>query len=357
MTNNFPLSLTTLSQWLCWRYEKDPKSEKDRKVPYNPKTGKKASSTNPDHWASLDLAQEAYQRYSYNGLGFVFTREAGIVGVDVDHCIDPDTGALNEIVTEILAKVPPTYIEFSPSGTGLHIFLRGTMPEKGNKNEKTGVEMYAHSRFFTMTGKRYGDCPLKIAEDNGALAWIHATYIIVPRKAKKVKKKAGEPLSDEEILEYEGRYFRAKGENIFPLTNFIVQPIEMLISDDETQMTADLVTVKGEVFRLNFLTTEFSNLQRFKNLLNKRTIALSYTGSEGDLELLKSFIAELNWTRKTGVKAQGLYWMDDRWVYAAQDGAIEARSKPVDNVIQLERYSSSVCNTCRRFLFVLWAET
>jgi len=436
MTTEFPCALTALPHWLCWRYEKDPKSEKDRKVPYNPKTGKRASSTNPNQWANFDTAQEAHQQYMYNGLGFVFTREAGIVGVDVDHCIDPDTGALNEIVTAILAKVPATYIELSPSGTGLHIFLRGTMPEKGNKNEKSGVEMYAHSRFFTMTGKRYGDCPMEIAEDNGALAWIHATYIIVPRKAKKVKKKAGEPLSDEEILEkarsaangpafavlwegrwqenyasqseadmalccklafwsgknreqvdrlfrqsgllrekwderhhasgatygeetitraldaveegygakgdapvfeYEGRYFRAKGDNIYPLTNFVVQPIEMFISDDETQMSADLVTVRGEVFRLSFLTTDFSNLQRFKNLLNKRTIALSYTGSESDLELLKSFIAELDWTRKTGVKAQGMYWLDGRWVYAAQDGAMEARSKPVDNVIQLER--------------------
>jgi len=25
------------------------------------------------------------------------------------------------------------------------------MPAKGNKNTKTGVEMYAHSRYFTMT--------------------------------------------------------------------------------------------------------------------------------------------------------------------------------------------------------------
>ena len=435
MTNKFPHALTALPHWLCWRLEPDSKG-RDTKVPYNPKTGKKASSTNPDQWVSLSLAQQALQQYMYSGLGFVFTKEAGIVGIDIDHCIDPTTGALNEIATAILEKLPPTYIELSPSGTGLHIFLRGTMPEKGNKNEKTGVEMYAHSRFFTMTGKRYGDCPLDIADDNGALAWIHSTYIIVPRKAKKVKKKAGELLTDEEILEkarsaangaafttlwegrwqenfasqseadlalccklafwscknreqmdrlfrqsglmrpkwddrhhasgatygeetltraldaveegygskgdapvfaYEGRYFRSKGENIFPLTNFIVQPIEMLVSEDETQMTADLVTVKGEVFRQTFATTDFSNLQRFKNLLNKRTIALSYTGSEGDLELLKSFIAELDWTQKTGVKAHGLYWMDGRWVYAASDGAIEAHSRGVDNVIQLER--------------------
>jgi len=95
---------------------------------------------------------------------------------------------------------------------------------------------------------------------------------------------------DTPVFAGEGRYFRAKGDNVCPLTNFVVQPIEMLVTEDETQMTADLVTVKGEVFRVVFQTTDFSNLQRFKNLLNKRTIALSYTGSEGDLELLKRIV-------------------------------------------------------------------
>jgi len=111
----------------------------------------------------------------------------------------------------------------------------------------------------------------------------------------------------------------------------------MLVSDDETQMTADLVTVKGEVFRQTFMTTDFNSLQRFKNLLNKRTIALSYTGTEGDLELLKNFLSELEWVRKVGVSAQGLYWLDGRWVYAALDGAIEQGGKAVSNVLQLER--------------------
>ena len=435
MQTVFPRDLTALQQWVCWRLEPDPKG-RDAKVPYNAKSGQKASTTNPESWTSLELAQEALRQYMYNGLGFVFTKQAGIVGVDIDHCIVD--GALNETAAAILEKLPPTYIEISPSGTGLHIFLRGAMPGSGSKNSKSGVEMYAHSRYFTMTGNRYNDCPLDIAEDGGALAWIHEQYIAAPKKERKPRKKkqAGEPLTDDEILEkargstngaafaalwegrwqedfasqseadlalccklafwtgrnreqmdrlfrqsglirpkwderhhasgatygeetleraldtveegygaksdapvfaYEGRYFRAKGDNIYPLTNFIVQPIEMLISDDDTQMTADLVTVKGEVFRQTFMTTDFSNLQRFKNLLNKRTIALSYTGSEGDLELLKNYIAELDWVRKTGVKAQGLYWLDGRWVFAALDGAIEQGGKAVSNVLQLER--------------------
>jgi hypothetical protein len=434
---SFPPELAALPQWVCWRLEPSDKG-RDTKIPYNPKTGNKASSTNPDTWTTLEMAQQAVQHGGYTGLGFVFTREAGIVGVDIDHCIDPDTGALNDIAAAVLEKLPPTYIEISPSGTGLHIFLRGAMPEGGSKNSKTGVEMYAYSRYFTMTGKPYGDCPSVVADDDGALAWIHETFIIVPRQEKNVKKKkSGQPLTDDELLEKarsakngaafaalwdgnwessfasqseadlalccklafwtgknreqmdrlfrqsglmrdkwdnrhhasgasygeetlsraldtveegygtkgdvpvyasEGRYFRSKGDNTCPLTNFTLRPIEMLVSEDETQMTADLITVKGEVFRRIFVTTDFSNLQKFKNLLNKDTISLSYTGSEGDLELLKNFIAEMDWTRKTGVKARGLYWLEGRWVYAAPDRAVEASGKAVGNVLQLEKW-------------------
>ena len=423
MRTTFPPELAALPQWVCWRLEKDAKGERDTKVPYSPKTGNKASSTNPDTWTTLETAQEALRQHGYTGLGFVFTGEAGIVGVDIDHCIVD--GVLNDVAAAIVAKVPATYMEISPSGTGLHVFLRGEMPGADSKNSKSGVEMYAHSRYFTMTGNRYthpnepagspgipdGDCPVVVAADDGALAWIHAQFIAPPKKekAQPKKKRAGEPLTDDEILEKarsakngaafaalwegrwegefpsqseadlalccklafwtgkdrermdrlfrqsglmrekwdhrhhasgasygeetlsraldtvedgygakadapvfagEGRYFRAKGDNTCPLTNFTLRPIEMLVSEDETQMTADLVTVKGELFRRTFVTTDFSNLQKFKNLLNKDTISLSYTGSEGDLELLKNFIAELDWTRKIGVKAQAFTgWM------------------------------------------------
>jgi len=356
MQTTFPPELAALRQWVCWRLEKDAKCERTTKIPYNPRSGGKASSTNPDTWADLDFAARACELHSYTGLGFVFTKEAGIVGVDIDHCIDPASGALNDTAAAILERLPPTYIEVSPSGTGLHIFLRGVMPEGGMRNAKTGVEMYSHARYFTMTGKRYGDCPVVVADDGGALAWIHERFIIAPKKepaksAPRKKKQVGQPLGDSEILEKarsakngaefaalwegkwqaehgsqseadlalccklafwtgkdrermdrlfrqsglmrekwdnrhhasgatygeetldralntveegygakpdapvfagEGRYFRAKGDNVCPLTNFVVQPIEMLVTDDETQMTADLVTVKGEVFRVVF---------------------------------------------------------------------------------------------------------
>ena len=147
---NYPKEIAGLRQWICWRLEPDPKSEKPRKIPYDPKTGRKASSTNPDTWASLAEAQAARDKYMFTGIGFVFTEDCGLVGVDIDHCRNED-GSWNECASAILEKWP-SYTEVSPSGSGLHIIYRGAMPGKGNKNSTSGVEMYAVARYFTMTG-------------------------------------------------------------------------------------------------------------------------------------------------------------------------------------------------------------
>ena len=434
----FPKMLTDLPQWICWRLEPDPKSDKPRKVPYDPKTGRKASSTNAATWASLADARAACVKYMFSGIGFVFTAECGIVGVDIDHCRNED-GSFNDTAKGILEKYP-SYTEISPSGSGLHIFFRGTMPGKGNKNSTSGVEMYSAARYFTMTENHLEGTPEDVADGAEALKWIHDTYIAKRKAAAKSRKNVRVvSLPDEDVLEkakasqngeeftalwngewqdkygsqseadlalccalafwtgknkeqmdrlfrqsklfrekwdtvhhangatygeetlqqamdrteniytpggelgiFEngGRYFRERGENVYPLTNFVVHPLEMLIGEDETQMTCDLVTMYGETFRQTLLTSDFASTQKFKGVLNKRTIALSFTGSDGDLEVLKSYLSGLEWIKKTGVKALGLYPRDGRWAYVDHTRAFMAGGEEITDMVQLEKYLS-----------------
>lgn len=142
------------------------------------------------------------------------------------------------------------------------------------------------------------------------------------------------------IVEYEGQYFRIKGDNFYPITNFLITPVEMIVSEEETQLTADFVTTRNETYRLTLMTTDFANQQKFKNLLNSRTISLAYYGGDGDLELLKSYISELEWVQKTGVKAMGVYSHNGRAVFASADGSVEADGTSVEDIVQLERYRS-----------------
>ena len=435
---NSPKELEGLRQWICWRLEPDPRSEKPRKVPYDPRTGRRASSTNPDTWGTLEEAQAARDKYMFTGLGFVFTEECGLVGVDIDHCRNED-GSWNECASAILKKWP-SYTEVSPSGLGLHIFFRGKMPGKGNKNSTSGVEMYAAARYFTMTGNHLEGTPDSIADGTDALPWIHEAYIVRKKKAKKGKAAMRSvALTDEQVLEkaqgsvngddftalwegewqgkygsqseadlslccslafwtgknreqmdrlfrqsglfrakwdsvhhasgatygeetleqaiqrtenvytpggdlgiYEanGRYIRERGENVYPLTNFVVRPLVMIEAEDETQMICDLVTMYGETFRTVFMTADFVSTQKFKAVLNRHTIALSYYGSDGDLETLKSYISGLQWQKKKGVKAMGLYPHDGRWAYVDQDGGFMAGGEEVTDMVQIGKYAS-----------------
>ena len=436
---SFPQELTALRQWICWRLEPDPKGERPRKVPYDPRTGRKASSTNPETWATLPEAMRAQTKYLFTGVGFVFTEAGGIVGVDIDHCRNED-GTFTEAAQAILDKYP-SYTEISPSGAGLHIFYRGVMPGKGNKNSATGVEMYASARYFTMTGNRLEGTPEAIADGAQALPWIHENYIarkqVRKRKAKKAARRV--VLTDEQALEKaraaqnaedftalwegrwqdkfasqseadlalccalafwtgrdreqmdrlfrqsalfrekwdkvhhadgatygeetleqaiartenvyspggelgvfeaNGRYMRERGENVYPLTNFVVHPLEMLVAEEEAQMTCDAATMYGETFRLTFMTADFASAQKFKAVLNKRTISLSYMGSDGDLEVLKTYLAGLEWQVKRGVKALGLYERDGRWAYVDRSRAFAAGGEEVADMVQMEKCAS-----------------
>jgi primase-polymerase (primpol)-like protein len=82
--------LAALPNWVCYRIEPDKRTGKAAKVPYSPKTSYKASSNNPQTWATLDEAIFSQNRFLFAGVGFVFTEECRIVGIDLDHCLDSE---------------------------------------------------------------------------------------------------------------------------------------------------------------------------------------------------------------------------------------------------------------------------
>ena len=47
--------------------------------------------------------------------------------------------------------------------------------------------------------------------------------------------------------------------------------------------------------------------------VSRRTISLGYFGSEGDLELLKGYISEMEWVRKTGSRLLEFMSMAGGW--------------------------------------------
>jgi primase-polymerase (primpol)-like protein len=85
------------------------------------------------------------------GLGFVLNGD-GVVCIDIDHCVED--GAPVEWVRPLLAMVRGTYVEVSPSGTGLHIWGFASLRYSGRvvPYGDGKVEIYGDARYLTVTG-------------------------------------------------------------------------------------------------------------------------------------------------------------------------------------------------------------
>lgn len=111
-----------------------------------------ASTTDPGTWSTYP------QIRAYSSKGFMLG--GGIGCVDIDHCLIRNTDQLHPIIEDLVEPLlDKTYIEVSPSGTGLHVF--GLMNEDRGWVHKfppdTGmsIELYSRERFIIVTGERW----------------------------------------------------------------------------------------------------------------------------------------------------------------------------------------------------------
>jgi putative DNA primase/helicase len=137
-----PAQLKVRPQWVVWKAV----GEKPDKVPYSPRTARRASSTDLLTWSTFEEALGAYQKDEYAGLGFLFSSADPYTGIDLDNCVDED-GNIALWALEIV-RYFDSYTELSATGSGLHVIVRGDVPNR----RKGDVEVYSSKRFFTVTG-------------------------------------------------------------------------------------------------------------------------------------------------------------------------------------------------------------
>jgi RecA-family ATPase len=178
-----PAELIALPQWVCWRYEN--RDGKPTKVPIDAKSNgrlRRAKTNDPATWASHAEALAACERHpELAGVGFCFAPDDGLTGIDLDHVIDPDTGELKPEATEILERFQGTYIEVSPSGTGLRLFCYGKPGRCGkNVGRVKWCEVYSHpsSRYLTVTGNHWSGSATAVTEQQEALNWLHGRFMV-----------------------------------------------------------------------------------------------------------------------------------------------------------------------------------
>jgi primase-polymerase (primpol)-like protein len=183
MFESIPAELKLLKRWVVWKME--TRVGKSTKVPYVAfATDRRASSTDSDTWSSFADARDALAAKRADGIGFCLGD--GYIGIDLDACRDPETGKRSEDADHILAGMK-SYAEASPSGKGIHILIKGTLPDGWRKLGP--IEIYSDGRYFTMTGEKVGIWDT-IEDRSDVLKVLHQQIADDPNKPKNVRVKA-----------------------------------------------------------------------------------------------------------------------------------------------------------------------
>jgi hypothetical protein len=180
-------SITTLSDlvheplWVAWRVElRGPKGkEKPTKVPYTA-PDRRAEADNPATWLTHDAAAAVADMIKSDLGGGVGIMLGGPrMGVDLDCCRDPVTGAIEPWAREVLDRLG-TYAEVSPSLAGIKAYplidpaaieqIRSMMGSQHGRSWKRvnggghppAIELYISNRFFAVTWQELDDYPSEL---------------------------------------------------------------------------------------------------------------------------------------------------------------------------------------------------
>ena len=174
ITDFIPQELQEYPRWVLWSLCKTNRAKPEDKPTKRPARLSKnaihgidvARWSTTDRQYTYDYCIELYAKHAdkFNGLGYIPHPDDDIIVVDYDNCFplkddDPRKQFLNWAVDN-------TFVEYSQSGNGAHIFIRGKLENRHNDSAGSGVEMYPGKKqsFIAMTGIRYMDAPAIIAD-------------------------------------------------------------------------------------------------------------------------------------------------------------------------------------------------
>jgi hypothetical protein len=148
--DQIPQHLKDRPYWCFWR---------EKKIPTRLEYGmiKKGATNVPSDWLAYHEAVERYHAHKGWGIGMLLNGD-GLVAIDIDGCVHDGKPSTESLA--VMRHHGVGYVEFSPSGTGLHGYgyadLRDIKKTRFTLCD-TKVEIYAHSRFMTVTGHAIRD--------------------------------------------------------------------------------------------------------------------------------------------------------------------------------------------------------
>ncbi|MGA7240944.1 MAG: hypothetical protein WBY44_35000 [Bryobacteraceae bacterium] len=148
---------------------------RDTKIPYSVR-GHRASTTRLADWADFEdaAAVMSADRGRYSWFAFLFAKGDGFVGIDLDDVLDQEQ-KVKQWGRGIVERFADTYMEVSPSGVGLKIWARGSLPANlpSVKIADGSIELYDYARYFAVTGCVFRGAPLKVEDHTADLLLLY----------------------------------------------------------------------------------------------------------------------------------------------------------------------------------------
>lgn len=198
-----PNALKLAKQWVLWKFiERDGEQTK---VPFQI-SGRPAKSNDEKTWT--DFVSVCQRLSGYSGVGYVFSADSGIVGIDLDGCRNPETGNVSEWARELVQQFD-SYAEVSPSKTGIKIWVRGKLKDGAGKkravdgaericDKEPAIEVYDRGRYFAVTGWKLSGISGDVEERQAELDWLVNKFFPV-QAAPAMPSSGGE--TESEIIE------------------------------------------------------------------------------------------------------------------------------------------------------------
>jgi hypothetical protein len=165
LRNNIPVELRHRTTWMVGRVTGNP-ARRPLKLPLSGRDerdrwGRRlcGSVAEPADWLAFPAATRILaSEQNLELLGLVLTAADPYVAIDIDSCADPRTGVALPWAKDFAQRLGG-YTELSYSGTGLRILVRARRElmmaiGTGKFNKAIDLEVYGHSRWVVMTGRR-----------------------------------------------------------------------------------------------------------------------------------------------------------------------------------------------------------
>lgn len=231
---NIPPEMTAKKNWVLWGGRREhginevDAEGKLNKVPCQKvRQGgryKGAKANDERTWDTFNNAKNAMESGFFNGIGFQLSDN--FCGIDLDHV------SLNERHIEVINKFKAfSYIEYSPSGDGLHIICYGHPIATGkNKGVSKWLECYGTNsqgrsspRYLTVTGERYENTTLieSTKESTSALLWLYDNFFKSGDISKRKKTKKNADIADSHARQETFKNRPDKNNISFDISRFV----------------------------------------------------------------------------------------------------------------------------------------